>query len=157
MVLGNPVWLMQSAGGPYYIFKSGEGDSSEWDAYAQGARRVTIGTDAINIASKSGSGTWVSVQFKTALDSILPHYSTLKVEFQFSNLGSGGNNQTKAFGIASALRTSQGDYSWNDYQTFVGSSTNTRVTLSLDVSSVSTGYFAFEGPMQGNIYNVWLE
>lgn len=157
-VIGNAIWPLGGDDGRYYLFRSGRGDSSAWDGYAQSRRIVTIDTNAISITA-NGSGstlTWVSVQYKAALDSILPNYNTLYVEFNFSTL-SGGGNSNNAFGIAKSLRTSQGDYSWYIYQTFRNSSTNTRVTLSLDVSSINAGYFAFEGPFLGDIYNIWLE
>ena len=158
-IWGNPVWLRKSGGGKYYLFQSGHGDPSNlWEAFPGGARVVTIGTDSISFTSKSGSGSFSSLQYTPDLVSILPNYSTLYMEFQFSSIGT-GIQRNRAFGLAANLRTTQGDYTWNAFQSVASASINTRVTLSLDISSYSSeaGYFAFVAPVLGDIYNVWLE
>lgn len=140
----------------YYLFRSGAGDSSQWTAYPQGNTKVTVGTDSIKIEQQgSGGSQYLSMQYKTLLD--LSGYTTLTVDYNFTSFPIAGSNTTRAFGIANSLRSSQGDYSWKGYTTFPQADYGTRKTLTLDVTSLSDGYFAFEGSMRGDIFNVYLD
>lgn len=133
-----------------YLFKAGSGAQVNIRGYSQNYASVTTSSNAITISHTAApyGGTGAAV-ISDWVD--LSKYKNLTVQFNLTEVGTYMQSNT---GITTSNITSYGDITFaaSVALTLTGSQTKT-----IDISSLSGGYFAFGNFVYGTISNIWLE
>lgn len=132
-----------------YIFKAGQGAVVPLSSTTDTNGRVTIGTDKITISKTSGQSCGATVYTNNSVD--LSSYHTLHADVALTPLSDV---------YRSYLYVSESvPYGWPGKVSglAVKEITASSSRVSLDISSVNSGYVAFGNYGYGNVTNIWAE